>query len=117
MKNYKIPPEDIRPVATGYGYCVVPDSILVQGMPVRLMYRVMPSRRQDSGWRFFSGTEIPSYLDDPRYNGIYDVNIVANYCPSIVPLLGSPPYSAYEYLEDEKRWMDISFGTDWTTLA
>ena len=117
MKKFKIPAEEIRPIAMGYGLSVVPDTILVQGMPVRLMYRVMPSRRQDSGWRFFAGNETPSYLADQRYNGLYDVNVVANYCPEVVENLDAPPYSAYEYLEDERRWVDVSLSTDWSRLA
>ncbi|MBQ4313771.1 MAG: DUF2185 domain-containing protein [Clostridia bacterium] len=116
MKKYKIPAEDIRPIAVGYGMCIVPDTILVSGMPVRSMYRVMPSRRQDSGWRFFAGHETAEYLANPKYNGIYDVNVVANYCPNIIEKLDSPPYSAYELTEDG-HWVDVSLSTDWSTMA
>ena len=116
MKKFLIPPEQLRPLATGYGLCMAPDTILVTGMPVRSMYRVMPSRRQDSGWRFFAGNETQSYLADPRYNGIYDVNVIANYCPNIIELLDSPPYSAYELANDD-RWVDVSLSTDWAALA
>lgn len=116
MKKFLIPPEELRPLATGLGLCMAPDTIVVAGMPVRSMYRVMPSRRQDSGWRFFSGSETPSYLADPKYNGIYDVNVVANCCPDVIPLLSSPPYSAYDKTEDG-RWVDVSLSTDWTSMA
>ncbi len=116
MKKYRIPPEELRPLAMGYGLCMAPDSILVQGMPVRIMYRVMPSRRQDSGWRFLAGNETPSYLRDERYHGIYDVNIVANYSPNIMENLDAPPYSFYE-LMDDGHWIDLSRCTDFTLLA
>ena len=116
MKKYKIPPNEIRPVAMGYGMCIVPDTILVDGLPVRAMYRVMPEHRQDSGWRFFSGTETPEYLADMNVNGLYDVNIVANYCPYIVENLDSPPYSAYE-INDKGTWTDVSISIDWLNLA
>lgn len=116
MKKYKIPANEIRPVAMGYGMCIVPDTILVDGLPVRTMYRVMPERRQDSGWRFLSGTETPEYLADRRMQGLYDVNVVANYCPNIVQNLDSPPYSAYE-LTDDGIWVDVSVSTDWLNLA
>lgn len=116
MKKYRIPAEEIRPLAMGYGMCLVPDTILVTGLPVRLMYRVMPERRQDSGWRFFAGNESPEYLADPRYIGIYDVNLVANYCPDIIENLNAPPYSAYEKGPGD-RWVDVSLSTDWINLA
>lgn len=114
MKKYLIPPEQIKPIAMGYGLCVVPDTILVSGMPVLTMYRVMPSRRQDSGWRFLAGTETAEYLANPAYNGIYDVNVVANYCPNIVEKLDSPPYSAYELVNG--IWVDVSLSTDWMSV-
>lgn len=116
MKKFLIPAEKLRPLATGYGMCMAPDTIVVAGMPVRSMYRVMPARRQDSGWRFFAGSETQSYLADPRYNGLYDVNVIANCCPDVIPLLDSPPYSAYDKAADG-RWVDVSLSTDWATLA
>ena len=115
MKKYRIPAEQIQPLAVGLGMCLAPDTILVQGLPVKTMYRVMPCRRQDSGWRFLAGCETPAYLADSRVNGIYDVNVVANYSPNIIENLGAPPYSAYEMTE--YGWADVSISTDWTTLA
>ena len=116
MKQFLIPAEKLRILAPGYGMCMAPDTILVSGMPVRMMYRVMPGNRLDSGWRFVSGTETASYLSNPKYNGIYDVNVVANYCPAIIPMLDSPPYSAYEMTESGE-WADVSLTTDWLSLA
>lgn len=116
MKKYRIPSEDIRPIANGFGLCLIPDTILVTGLPVKLMYRVMPQYRQDSGWRFFSGTETEEYLANRRLNGIYDVNVMANYCPEIVENLDAPPYSAFE-MTDEGRWVDVSVSTDWLGLS
>lgn len=116
MKKYLIPPEDLRPLAEGIGMCLASDAILVSGMPIARMYRVMPTVWMDSGWRFLAGCETAEYLSNPRYNGIYDVNVVANYSPDIIDYLNSPPYSAYERTEDG-RWIDVSQSTDWLTLA
>ena len=116
MKKFLIPAEKLRPMAEGYGLCMAPDTILVQGNPARYMYRVMPTRLGDSGWRFFAGFETPAYLADSHVNGLYDVNVVANYCPDIIEKLDSPPYSAYEKTEDGV-WVDVSISTDWTALA
>lgn len=116
MKKYIIPPEEIKPLAEGIGMCMAPDTILVMGLPITRMYRVMPTVRMDSGWRFLAGTETAEYLSNPRYNGIYDVNVVANYSPDIVPFLRSAPYSAYER-DEEGVWVDVTRTTDWLTLA
>lgn len=116
MKKYLIPPEQLKPLATGIGMCMAPDTILVSGMQVKMMYRVMPTVRVDSGWRFLAGCETAEYLANPKYNGIYDVNVVANYFPEIIKYLDSPPYSAYERTDDG-FWADVSLSTDWLTLA
>lgn len=60
------------------------------------MYREEPSDRDDSGWRFFAGTEDEQYVNDPKNVEIYDVNTIANYDPEIIPLLDSPIGSAFE---------------------
>ena len=117
MKKYLIPPEQLRPLAEGLGMCMAPDTIMVTGLPITRAYRVMPTMYMDSGWRFLSGCETGEYLSNPRYNGIYDVNVIANYCPELIDLLkNSPPYSAYERAEDGS-WIDVTLATDWLTLA
>ena len=59
------------------------------------MYRQKPSSTGDSGWVFFSGEESQDYLDDPSHLALYDVNTIANYDPSITPMLTAPFGSAY----------------------
>lgn len=116
MKNFIIPAEDIKQLYSGEGLCIIPDTILVEGKPLRHFYRIMPSHRQDSGWRFFCGTETDTYLSIPKYNGLYELNIIANYFPEIIQYLDSPPYTAYE-LSDDGHWVDVTLSTDWTELA
>ncbi len=115
MKKYLIPPEEIKPLLVGRGLCMVPDTILVTGLPLQMFYRVMPSHRQDSGWRFLAGTETPEYLANPLYSGLYDLNIIANYFPEIIPHLDDPPYTAYEKIDGE--WVDVTRVTDWAEMA
>ena len=103
-------------MAPGYGACIISDTVTVGGLPIRYMYRVMPERRQDSGWRFFSGLESVEYLSGTDFMGVYDVNIAANYTPDIIDLLNSPPYSAYEKSPDN-QWIDVSLHTDWQSLS
>jgi hypothetical protein len=59
------------------------------------MYREAQDFPEDSGWRFFSGTETDEFANDPRNVSIYDVNTIANYDPEIVPLLAAPTGSAF----------------------
>ena len=112
-KKFIIPPEDIQPLAMGYGECIIPDTVLVSGMPITHIFRVAPENRLDSGWRFYSGIETPGYMKDRQ--GVYDVNIAANYCPEIIQFLDSLPYTAFEKAADG-RWYDVTLSTDWTGL-
>ena len=95
-KKFKIPGDQIRTVASGYGSCIATDKITVEGQRVRFMYREEPDNDIDSGWRFMAGTESDTYMNDPQNHEIYDVNTIANYDPDIIPLLGAPIGSAFE---------------------
>jgi hypothetical protein len=95
-KNYRIPGNAIRPLATGRGGCIATDLITVDGRKVAFMYREEPDNDVDSGWRFMSGFESPEYMDDPSNHGVYDVNTIANYDPEIIPSLDAPPGSTFE---------------------
>jgi len=99
-KKFLLLPEQIRPLAEGYGACFATDLITVSGQLVGFMYREEPDSEMDSGWRFFSGKESPEYTEDPSHVMLYDVNTIANYDPSIVPLLDSPSGSAFERAEN-----------------
>lgn len=115
-KAFKIPREELKTFVCGKGLCMAPDTVLVDGIPVALVYRVMPSSLYDSGWRFFTGTESDDYLANSRYNGIYDLNTVVNYCPETLSLLDSPPYSAFRR-DESGEWINISFDVDWRYLS
>lgn len=111
-KNFKIPREKLKTFVRGKGFCIAPDTVLVDGIPVSLIYRVMPSSLYDSGWRFFTGTESDEYLANARYNGVYDLNTVVNYCPEAIHLLDSPPYTAFRR-DEYGEWINISYDVDW----
>ena len=110
-KKFLIPRERLKKYVSGRGLCIAPDTVMVDGIPVALIYRVMPSSMYDSGWRFFTGTETDDYLANSRCNGVYDLNTVVNYCPDVLPLLDSPPYSAFR--RDGGEWLNISNDVDW----
>lgn len=99
-KNFKIPGEDIKELAPGYGACFATDQITVEGHPVGYMYREAPDNDTDSGWRFFSGSEDQDYIDDLSNTEIYDVNTIANYDPDIIPFLDAPV--GMEFMRDQQ---------------
>ncbi|HVY87434.1 MAG TPA: DUF2185 domain-containing protein [Hyphomonadaceae bacterium] len=110
-KKYKLPAADIIPLATGRGACIATDMITVRGKPVGFMYRQeQPDNEQDSGWRFLSGLEDQDYMDDAGNHGVYDVNTIANYDPTIIPLLDSPPGSVFERTPGAKAFREV---VDW----
>lgn len=94
-KKFYIAPENLKPVATGYGAGFATDHIMVRGHKVGFMYREQPDNDIDSGWRFTSGLETEEEMDDPDLIGVYDVNTIANYDAEIIPLLKSPVGSAF----------------------
>ena len=95
-KRFRIPGSAIVDIAPRRGSCIASDRITVDGEPVRYMYREAPDHAIDSGWRFFAGTESQEFTDDPSNFMMYDVNTIANYDRSIVPLLDAPAGSAFE---------------------
>jgi len=88
-KKFLIKPEDIKELVKMKGYCYVSDKITVEGMSVGYMYREKPFDKDDTGWRFLSGTETEEYLDTQSNYMIFSVNTVANYDPAIIPYLKS----------------------------
>ena len=66
------------------------DKITIDGELVDFMYRDIPDFKNDSGWRFLSGTESQEYADNADNWAIYDVNTIANYDSSIIHYLNSP---------------------------
>jgi hypothetical protein len=109
-KRYKLAKEQIRPLAEHRGGCLATDLITVEGFPVRFMYRESPDNPMDSGWRFMSGYEDDAYMSDPKNHGVYDVNTIANYDPSIIPFLDSLAGSAFEKTPESEGFVPVE---DW----
>ena len=103
-KRFRLDASEIRQLATGHGYCLASDHITVEGKRVGFMYRQEPSGSGDSGWAFLSGEESQDYLDDASNLALYDVNTIANYDPSIIPLLTAPFGSAYARDPDDAEF-------------
>lgn len=107
-KKFRLAAADIQPLAEGYGACFATNMITMDGFPVRFMYREEPDNELDSGWRFMSGFEDDDYIDNPDNYAIYDVNTIANYDPSIIPLLDSPEGCAFEKRPDSDSFVSVT---------
>ena len=105
--KFKLKPEEIKDLITPMGYCLVSDKITVDGMKVGFMYREKPEDKDDSGWRFLSGTETEEYMDDENNTMIFDVNVVANYDAAIIPYLKSKVGTELERIEGSDDFKEL----------
>ncbi len=103
-KNLKLKPEEIQKLVKPMGYCFATDKITIEGLPVGYMYREKPTEKDDSGWRFFSGTEESDYLDDENNIDVYDVNTIANYDKAIIPYLDAPYETDFERIPNSDKF-------------
>jgi len=108
-KRYKLAQEDIRPMAEGRGAGIASDHIVVDGRKVGFMYRESPTTSVDSGWRFFSGHEEQSYVDDPEHLAFYDINTIANYDAAIIPYLDAAIGTAFGRVAGTDRFEEEEF--------
>ena len=95
-KSFRLPADQIKPLAAGRGTCFATDCITVDGDKVGYMYRQAPDNGRDSGWRFFAGHESDDYVNDLDHIALYDVNTIANYDRDIIALLDAPAGSAFQ---------------------
>jgi hypothetical protein len=96
MKKFKIPHNEILPMAIGYGSCLATDRITVDGLPVGYMYREESDIKHHNGWIFMSGDETQDYADNEDNWNYYDTNTIANYDPDITAFIESPIGSSFE---------------------
>ena len=86
-KQFRLSKDQIKLIVSGYGGCMATDRIVIDGTPIGYMYREDPVNPQDSGWRFFAGDEDDEYMRDTTRHGVYAVNTIVNYDPSVLPYL------------------------------
>ena len=92
---------------TKLGYVLAPKQLVNQKMVVNFMYREYPDNSQDSGWRFFSGTESDEYVNNPENIGIYDISTILKIDPSVKPYLSSQFGCAFERSESGKNFVPV----------
>lgn len=99
-KKYGLTPDQIAPIALGLGGCLATDRIVVDGCRVGYMYRTKPINEQDSGWCFFAGDEDEAYMANSENHGVYDVNTIVNYDPSVYQFIDADVGSRFERDDD-----------------
>lgn len=80
---------------------LVSDRISVEQRAVNYLVRVEPVEgTTDSGWQFFHGDESREYLEDVSHLQLFDLNVICNMEPALIPLLNAPVGSAYRRRKD-----------------
>lgn len=90
---------------------LVSKQITSDGQPVRFMYREEADRKEDSGWRMFSGTETEEYSEHAENIAIVPLRSFADMDKRVDKLLDEPIGSVFERREAEDEFHRV---TDWT---
>jgi hypothetical protein len=106
--RFKLKPEEIEKMIPEMGSCIASDKITIQGLPVGFMYREEPQDENDTGWRFIAGTESQEFIDDPLNSMVFEVNVIANYDPAIIPYIHLPVGSELERMEETDQFILLS---------
>ncbi len=107
-KIYKLHSDQFHKLILSKQSCIATDKITVEGELVEYMYRDQSTFDNDSGWRFFSGTEDQHYVDDPANMAIYELNTIANYDPVIIKYLDLPVGTHLERLRNSNTFQMIT---------
>jgi hypothetical protein len=78
---------------------------------VRFLYREDPDRKEDSGWRMFTGHETQEYNDDPANVRLVDVGYMLSRDPSLLQPLKEGIGAAFERKAKNDPWKKV---TDWS---
>ena len=105
--KYLLTPDKIKDMVPQMGYCYASDTITVDGMKVGYMYREIRDDNDDSGWRFLSGTETEEYVEDQTNSMFFEVNVIANYDPAIIPYLKMRVGTEWERVEGTDTFQQI----------
>ena len=87
--------------------CFATNRIIVEGEKIGFMYRDIPKEgRDDSGWRFIAGDESSEYMANEENFGLYDLNLLCNYDPDIIPFLHAAYGKAY-YRDEQGIFREV----------
>ncbi|RFS21163.1 DUF2185 domain-containing protein [Chitinophaga silvatica] len=106
-KKFKLSAKEIVDLIPPMGGALATDKITVDGMKIGYMYREKPINELDSGWRFFEGDEGQEYTNNTKNSGVYNVNTIANYDPTIIPYLLMPIGTKMERIPGTNRFKEV----------
>ncbi len=104
---FKIPADEIKDLIKLQGFGIISNHITVDGMKVGYMYREERFDKEDTGWRFLSGTETEEYIDDPETSKVFSINAIANYDPAILPYIKLPVGTELERVEGADEFVKL----------
>jgi hypothetical protein len=85
-----IDPDQAVALVPPLGMGIATLKVMAEGWPVQAMHRGNPAHDADSGWSFTSGLETAEELQDPAAVGAFDLNLIANIDPDVIPFLTWP---------------------------
>lgn len=74
---------------------------------IRFLYREEPGRKEDSGWRMFTGNESDEYNNDSQNIRIINVGWLLDRDPTLLEPLKGVYGSAFERSEKGKPWVRV----------
>ncbi len=105
--KYKLKPEEVKELIPHKLYCYASDMVTVDGLPVGYMHKERPEDEDDSGWRFYSGTETEEYVDNEYHFMMFDLNYIANCDPAIIPYLKQKIGTELERIDGTDKFRPI----------
>ena len=93
--------------------CLLTDKISVEGKKIGYMYREQPYNiPNDSGWRFFEGSEDEEYISNPENSTAYTLEEAIKMDKAIEPFLDAPYGSSY-YKDEKGNFIEENNGEDY----
>jgi hypothetical protein len=108
-KQYRLTPDQMKPLIESTQGCLATDRITVDGELVGYMQREEPLSENDSGWRFFAGDESDLYLQLPQNHGFHTLNAICNYDPAIIPFLEYETPCAFLRAEEGDEFDEVMY--------
>jgi hypothetical protein len=84
---------------------------MIKGEVVRFLYREKSDRKEDSGWRMFTGHETDEYNEDARNISIQNLGFMLDRDPTLLEPLKEGVGAVYEREDKGKPWTRV---TDWS---
>ena len=89
---------------------LVSNMCMEDGAVIRWLYREKPDRKEDSGWRMFTGLESDEYSNNPQNIRIISVGYLLDKDPTLLEALKGDYGSAYERKDKVDVWIKVD---DW----